>query len=485
MMLTPATFATVLLALLSAQALAQNWTELQFPYDSLLNIPYGEAIDFNGNEVELQMDLFWPVCEEDEEPRVRPLIMWVHGGAFLGGSKDDASIQALCKSFAQRGYVTASINYRLGFVSDDSNWQCNFPEYSCVFAADSSEWERAYFRSVQDAKGALRYLVNRNEEYHIDTQNVFVAGESAGAFVALGVGLLDVPSEKPQGAFAQDPAPAPHPSTSTCVYNLGQVFDGNLIERPDLGSIEGDLEPIQTEFTLKGIGNMYGGMLSDLLAEIPEGKEKPAIYSFHQACDMVVPIDSNRVYWGLSWCFTNGYNCFGIANNESTIYGSRAFSNWNTDNAYAYLIQDEFTGPEFPFSYVFGEGSCLDQFDNPCHAYDSPAMREEQLAEFFANLVTTDSICGTGSGLASARQGENELKIYPNPTSHYLQLECTRGHMQLIRVRDHGGRIVLEEQLLGKRQHGLDVSGLPAGCYTVEVRHSNGETLRNMFIRVG
>lgn len=455
---------------------AQNFTDLQFNYDSLLNVNYGSATNFNGAPVDLHMDVFWPQCSEGETVETRPLLLLIHGGAWLAGSKDDASIQALCRSFARRGYVTATIDYRLGFIADDALWQCNFPEYNCVFAGESGEWHRSYFRAMQDAKGALRYLVNRHEEFNIDTANVFVAGESAGAFVALAVGLLDMESEKPLAAFAQDPLPVPHPSMGDCSYNEGMVTNGMPIARPDLGSIDGSIEPTTINFTIKGIGNMYGGMFSNLLADIPEGKTKPAIFSFHQNCDIVVPIDSNRVYWGLSWCFTNGYNCFAINNNQHMVYGSRTFSNWNTENNHGYTLENQFTGPNFPFNFLFGEGSCLDQVDNPCHAYDNAGLRESQLASFFANLVSTGAICSDGSGVEPLN-ASNRITVHPNPSSGVVNLKGIDN--AAFTVVNTSGTTVC--QGFGNT---INLSGLADGVYIIAVQTAN-QTVKRRVVLLG
>jgi acetyl esterase/lipase len=125
------------------------------------------------------MDLYLPICESASGDSKTPLAIFIHGGSFLAGDKGETTITDLAKSFAKRGYAAASINYRMGFVNDDALNQCNFPNYSCFFAADSAEWYRAYYRSVQDGKGALRFLVNHATEYQIDPNNIFVSGESA------------------------------------------------------------------------------------------------------------------------------------------------------------------------------------------------------------------------------------------------------------------------------------------------------------------
>ena len=185
-----------LLSLLYYPVNAQQWIDKSFSYDSIMNISYGNAINFVGGIDTLKMDVYAPKCSGTNPNYKRPLIILVHGGAFLEGDKSESSIKKLCQEFAQRGYFAASINYRLGFISDDQAWSCNYPNYSCVFATDSAEWYRAYFRAVQDGKGALRYLLNRHESFQIDTNNVFITGESAGAILALGMAFMDTLAEK-------------------------------------------------------------------------------------------------------------------------------------------------------------------------------------------------------------------------------------------------------------------------------------------------
>lgn len=464
---------TLLFWLIFSGALsAQQWIDQKYTYDSLLNVPYGSSVNFLGDMETHLMDIYLPNCDDATHLSRRPLIVFIHGGAFVAGDKNEVNLQNMCKQFAQRGYVTASIDYRLGFISDEIAWNCNFPSYNCVFATDSAEWYRACYRSIQDGKGALRYLINRHQQFRIDTNNVFVAGESAGSFVALGTALLDVPSEKFPQAFALTNVGAPNPNTSSCVYNVGKTFPAS-ISRPDLGSIDGTIEPTTVQFTIKGIGNFYGGMMADLLQNHNPSQPKPAIYSYHQPCDMVVPIDSAKIYAGLSWCMTNGYGCFGIANTHK-VYGSRGFSNLNTNNAYGYTIQNNFTATNFPFSFLIGPGSCADQVNNPCHAYDNFGLRTNQLASFFAPLVTTSPICDTAQVTNDLTQLELEkdLKIFPNPATESFtirQMSLEDGSYTLF---DLEGRNLLTGNLKwGDTEVNLN-SSIKGGCYFIEI--SNG-----------
>src|SRR4051812_16386227 len=75
----------------------------------------------------LQMDIYQPTGDTSS---ARPLIILAHGGSFISGTKsDDPTIDSLCKRFAERGYVTASIDYRLStlisMVSADSTQAIN------------------------------------------------------------------------------------------------------------------------------------------------------------------------------------------------------------------------------------------------------------------------------------------------------------------------------------------------------------------------
>lgn len=413
-------FTVLSVLLLSLSLFGQQWIDKKYTYDSLLNLTYGSDIGFDGQMDSLKLDLYLPNCDDPSHLSKRPLILVIHGGAFIAGDKAEASIQYTCRQFAKRGYVAASINYRLGFVADEQLWNCNYPNYSCIFATDSSEWYRAYYRGVQDAKGALRYLLNRADTYRIDPSNVFLTGESAGSFISLGAALLDVNSERPIQTFALSNTPVPNANTANCVYNVGANLNAQGITRPDLGGIAGTIEPSTVPYTIKGVGNIFGGMFSNLMAQQAPGTTKPSIFSYHQPCDIVVSIDSAKIFWGLTWCMTNGYGCFGIANTPKS-YGSRTISDWNTTQNLGYTIHNEFTTTTFPYSFVFGQASCTDQASNPCHAYDNTILREGNMAQFFADLVSTNPICDTAA--LELDELDSHFSIHPNPTSGTITID--------------------------------------------------------------
>ena len=81
-----------------------------------------------------------------------PLILWVHGGGWEGGSKDGGGPVV---NLVGRGYVVASTNYRL-------SRHAPFPA------------------QIHDVKGAVRYLRANAKKYKIDPDRIGVAGASAG-----------------------------------------------------------------------------------------------------------------------------------------------------------------------------------------------------------------------------------------------------------------------------------------------------------------
>jgi len=112
-------------------------------------------------------DLYQP---KDDHSAPRPLIIWMHGGGFKFGSKDAKSIQLWSKTFAQRGYVCAAINYSLSKKDPLFNF---------------GELQKSCYYAVQDVKTAMEYFKQHHAEYNIDPDKIILAGNSAGGLIAL------------------------------------------------------------------------------------------------------------------------------------------------------------------------------------------------------------------------------------------------------------------------------------------------------------
>lgn len=103
------------------------------------------------------MDVYYPA--EIRPGKLQPLIVLIHGGGWSGGSRNEPIFVGLALEWAQRGYVVASIDYRL-------SREAPFPA------------------AVEDCKTAVRWLKTYADEFKLDPKRVAVWGHSAGAHLA-------------------------------------------------------------------------------------------------------------------------------------------------------------------------------------------------------------------------------------------------------------------------------------------------------------
>lgn len=135
----------------------------------------------------LDMDIYQPV---GDTATIRPLLIFAHGGVYIEGDKNSNTMVSLCEAFAKRGYVTASIRYRL------TNLQ------SLLSANSYNIFSQTVVNSISDMKSAVRYfrkdVKNNNNSFGINTNQIFVGGYSAGAVTAAHLSVIDegeVPEE--------------------------------------------------------------------------------------------------------------------------------------------------------------------------------------------------------------------------------------------------------------------------------------------------
>ncbi len=136
------------------------------------NITYGSAINDRGQTVALHLDLYEPAGDSAPD---RPAIVFIHGGGFDSGNKDNTTMVDLAKQFAQRGYVTVSIDYRLASFDVGS-----VPNFDPRVA-------RAQVDAQHDAQAAVRFLRASAATYRIDPRHIAAAGGSAGAATSMRV----------------------------------------------------------------------------------------------------------------------------------------------------------------------------------------------------------------------------------------------------------------------------------------------------------
>ena len=218
-----------------------------------------------------RMDIYTP---DGDNFNFRPLILFMHGGSFSAGDKLEPDCVDFCESFAKRGYVTASVNYRL--TSNPIN-----------FMLDQEEQYRTVFKSIADIKSAIRYFrknVNENgNTYGIDANAIFIGGSSAGGVIAVNLAYLDNITDLPTspidcqsivnslGGFEGDAGNNGYSSQINGIINFaGGINDVNWIDADDepIVSVQGDADVtvnyncgpglnIPTVLTLCGAGEIH------------------------------------------------------------------------------------------------------------------------------------------------------------------------------------------------------------------------------------
>lgn len=142
--------------------------------------------------VELELDLYRPA---DTTGPARPGILLMHGGGFVGGGRDLQENRQLGMALASRGYVVASIDYRLWedrpVISDwgrdladrvSNMGHAGVEQRKAVYGDD---WTTVVGAAAEDMLRALEWARSRGPEFGLDPDRVALAGMSAGALTSV------------------------------------------------------------------------------------------------------------------------------------------------------------------------------------------------------------------------------------------------------------------------------------------------------------
>lgn len=133
-----------------------------------------------------------------------PVMVWIHGGAFVFGSGSDASVSG--ESFARQGVVLVTFNYRLG----------RFGHFAFPALSEEAGEEPTGSYAYLDQIAALEWIRNNITAFGGDPDNVTIFGESAGGVSVQS--LLTIP--RAQGLFHK------------AIVESGGGRDGVLTGRP-------------------------------------------------------------------------------------------------------------------------------------------------------------------------------------------------------------------------------------------------------------
>jgi hypothetical protein len=465
---------------------------------------------------QLEMDVYTPPMEDEETSR--PLIIYIHTGNFLPplfngsitGDKVDSAGVNLCKQWARRGYVAASINYRLGW-----NPTSSIPDVR------RGTLLQAVYRALHDTQSAVRFFrssVENGNPYGIDPSKIVLYGQGSGGYVSQAyITLNDYISEiAGLDKFVGENGP----------YVI-EAIDGTIDGGPGFTRLP---DPLQEAGISKDVNMAInaGGALADI-SWLDEGE--PPMVTFHCIRDPFAPFDNGivvvpttqenvvEVQGGnifVQEAFENGNNSvFSLIEDETDPFTDRARSIYG--ETYEYIIPNEPTvtvneSPEglFPFvlpvntlggNYFTNEGSPWDWWDLETLQVVVQQTNAALGTEFDASELHAQGVAGnpgmspdkgltyidTIMGYANPRimcvlelegnpcvlgveevELENTTNVFPNPSQNAVNIRNDEHLIRRVNVMDITGRVVAQNNVNG-HYFTLDRGYLNDGIYLMQI----------------
>ena len=213
------------------------------------DVTYGRNTTILGTNETLMLDVYSP--RDASAQKKYPLLVMVHGGSFITGSKE--SIGDLCSALAEKGMIVASIDYRLGWDARGTA-DCN---------GDTASLNEAAYRAMQDLNASLRFLTANADKYFVDNDWIFTGGASAGAVAALNSAYLT-------DAYAS--------------VRFAKAYK-------KLGSLQTADNNLTNTYDIKGICSLWGGVFEPDI--ITATNAIPAIM-YHGSADDVIPVNKGN-----------------------------------------------------------------------------------------------------------------------------------------------------------------------------------------------
>jgi acetyl esterase/lipase len=204
-------------------------------------------------EEQLKMDIFIP---GDAAKKPLPVAVYVHGGGWEMGDKSRSGEAIAIPELVKRGYLVASINYRLA------------PKYK--FPAQ-----------IEDAKCAIRFLRASAATYELDPMRIGVLGDSAGGHLVALLGLTD--------AKAGFEGTGGYPEQSSKVQAVVDMFGPT-----DLAGEFGDVETSRIAKSVFGAANIQDAVIKSGSPVTYVNKSAPPFLILQGDKDRLVPLEQSK-----------------------------------------------------------------------------------------------------------------------------------------------------------------------------------------------
>lgn len=362
----------LLCGLCTNMAMAQGVRYAEPVFDEVnieTGIPFSSAIkEGETSPTTLYLDFYEP---EGDTLSARPLVITVFGGAFVAGGRDYSDMVEYCTRLAQHGYAAASIDYRLISI-----WNLN-----------ATSLIRDAYMAAQDVSAAVRFFKYHQEQFKIDTEQIFLLGNSAGSIAILSEIFLDE-DERPVETYVS----------------------------PDLGPMHSSGYPEYADVSpaVAGAVPHWGGVNG---LDVIDKEEYVPLCMIHGTDDNTVPFDSGYCYNGI------------LPGVMPYMYGSHAIVG----------LLDEIGITDYEFHPFEGEGHAF---------YFTPVVYtliEEKFDTCFS--IARDFLYHHLKFPTSIPEMEElEIQVYPNPANDRFTVE---GSGKMI-VTNTLGQTILTREIDGK-----------------------------------
>lgn len=480
----------------------------------------------------LTMDVYEPTGDTES---ARPLMLVFHTGNFLpnvlngqiSGTKRDSSVVEICTQLARRGYVAASVDYRLGWNPLASTQ----PERALGLI-------QAAYRGLQDGRNAVRYFradAETTNEFGIDTDRISVFGVGTGGYLVLALATLSsyneiITTTNSPGKFLLDTNGDGVPDTPMVVQAFhGDINGENLTVTPaaGFGFPAGDttnysnVAGFSSDIDLCiNIGGALGDIswMSDNEVPIISVQSPFDIFAPYDDAVLIVPTTGDPIVQ------VQGAKQIGAtqeANGVNQMWKDAVFDDEVTQTAIANsaIAGHPYYEGTFPFvrplnSLGIPEGVVLDWWDPnaispegvPWNMLPHPsggtyheqglrlnenmsaAKARANIAECMAYIlprtcVALDLPCAANFTSSTEEVIESSfVKMSPNPMNSVTLIETGDMLMKELLIYNMAGQLMRKHTNIESNYFELNRAALQGGMYNIVIRFEEGMTNKKLFV---
>ncbi len=432
----------------------------------------------------LHMDVYMP---DGDVLKNRPIVVFAHASAFLFNDKTCDVAKAYADTFTRRGYVFASLDYRMGFDP-----------------LDGTSSMRAAYAAIQDGKSAIRFIKEYADTFGIDTNNIIFAGSSAGGIMALYAAYADKESERPAESYAGLLSPDlgcwecsgntyKHTSKIKAAISMwGAVLDVSMIDDPNappcmlIHGTADQIVPYGTghPFQFPVFPESSGSLIIDQQATAIGLKHE--FYPFEilginhefygSANGNWLNLIGPNQYWDTVTTLFTQYTFKQIQPQTSVIAGAATVYQNNLQQTYTV---DYHTGSSY--CWTITGGSIISSNSNSVTVlwnttgYGQLKVTEitDYMAEGNPQVLDVNIMQGTTTGINNLTENQT-MSIYPNPANSLVQFNLNTNEHVSIKIYNAVGQEINTIHCQNQKTVLLDVSKFSSGTYTCKARLANG-----------